>query len=44
MNLVGCEVDESLDRPGFGHRAASVGNRIGAVRISAAVYGMRPAE
>jgi uncharacterized cupin superfamily protein len=38
MNLVSCELDEALDRPGFGHRAASVGERIGAARIGAAVY------
>jgi uncharacterized cupin superfamily protein len=38
MNLLGCELDEALDRPGFGHRAAAVGERIGGVRIGAAVY------
>jgi uncharacterized cupin superfamily protein len=38
MNLLACELDEGLDRPGFGHRAASVGDRIGGTRIGAAVY------
>jgi uncharacterized cupin superfamily protein len=38
MNLVGCELDEALDRPGFGHRAAAVGERIDSARIGAAVY------
>jgi uncharacterized cupin superfamily protein len=38
ISLLTCELDEVLDRPGFGHRAASVGKRIGGVRIGAAVY------
>ncbi len=38
INLLGCELDETLDRPGFGHRAVPVGERIGAARIGAAVY------
>jgi uncharacterized cupin superfamily protein len=38
MNLLECELDETLDRPGFRHRAAAVGERIGGVRIGAAVY------
>jgi uncharacterized cupin superfamily protein len=38
ISLVGCELDEALDRPGFGHRAAAVGEPIGGARIGAAVY------
>jgi uncharacterized cupin superfamily protein len=38
MNLLGCELGEVLDRPGFGHRAAPVGDRIGGARIGAGVY------
>jgi uncharacterized cupin superfamily protein len=38
LNLLECELDEALDRPGFGHRAAAIGERIGGVRIGAAVY------
>ena len=38
MNVLECELDEALDRPGFGHRAAAVGERIGGVWIGAAVY------
>ena len=33
-----CVLDESLDRPGFRHAAASIGERVGAERLGAAVY------
>jgi uncharacterized cupin superfamily protein len=33
-----CDLDESLDRAGFHHAAASIGERIGAERLGAAVY------
>ncbi len=38
VNVRTCQLDESLDRPGFHHRGASIGQRIGAGRIGAAVY------
>ena len=38
INVLGRELDETLDRPGFGHRAASIGDRIGGARIGTAVY------
>lgn len=38
VNVQRCELDESLDHRGFRHMAASVGPRIGADRIGAAVY------
>jgi uncharacterized cupin superfamily protein len=38
LNLRTCDLDESLDRPGFRHLATSIGERIGAARLGAAVY------
>ena len=38
VNVRSCELDESLDRAGFRHSGASIGQRIGADRIGAAVY------
>ncbi|HEU0192582.1 MAG TPA: cupin domain-containing protein [Gaiellales bacterium] len=38
LNVRRCELAESLDRPGFHHRAAPIGQAIGAARIGAAVY------
>lgn len=38
LNVVGCELDESLDRAGFRHAATSLGQQIGALRLGAAVY------
>ena len=38
MNVLSCELDESLDRAGFRHAGASIGHRIGAGRLGAAVY------
>jgi uncharacterized cupin superfamily protein len=38
LNVRSCELDESLDRAGFRHRATSIAERIGAERLGAAVY------
>jgi uncharacterized cupin superfamily protein len=38
LNVLSCELDESLDRAGFRHAGASIGHRIGALRLGAAVY------
>lgn len=38
VNLVGIELSERLDEAGFRHRAAMVGERLGARRIGASVY------
>ena len=38
LNVRACELVESLDRAGFRHAAASIGERIGAERMGAAVY------
>ena len=38
QNVLSCELDESLDRAGFRHAGASIGHRLGADRIGAAVY------
>ncbi|HEY3765538.1 MAG TPA: cupin domain-containing protein [Gaiellales bacterium] len=38
LNVLTCELDESLDRAGFRHAAAAIGQRIGAERLGAAVY------
>ena len=38
VNVLDCELDESLDRAGFRHGALAVGRRIGASHLSAAVY------
>jgi uncharacterized cupin superfamily protein len=38
VNVLDCELDESLDRAGFRHEAVSIGQRIGASRLAAAVY------
>lgn len=38
LNVLSCELDESLDRGGFRHAAAAIGQRIGADRLGAAVY------
>jgi uncharacterized cupin superfamily protein len=38
LNVLRCELDESLDRAGFRHAAASIGQRVGAERLGAAVY------
>lgn len=41
LNVRTCDLDESLDRAGFRHLAASIGKRIGAERLGAAVYEAR---
>jgi uncharacterized cupin superfamily protein len=38
LNARTCDLDESLDQAGFRHLAASIGERIGAERLGAAVY------
>jgi uncharacterized cupin superfamily protein len=38
VNVHRCQLDESLDRSGFRHAAASLGQRLGASRVGAAVY------
>lgn len=38
LNVRSCELEQSLDRAGFRHRATSVGEGIGAERLGAAVY------
>jgi len=38
LNLLTCELDESLDRAGFRHTGATIGPQIGAERIGASVY------
>jgi uncharacterized cupin superfamily protein len=38
LNVRTCDLDESLDRAGFSHRATSIAERIGAERVGAAVY------
>jgi hypothetical protein len=38
LNVRTCDLGESLDRPGFRHAAAAIGERIGAERLGAAVY------
>jgi uncharacterized cupin superfamily protein len=38
LNVRTCDLDESLDRAGFRHRAASIAERIGAERLGAALY------
>ena len=38
VNVISCELDETLEREGFRHAAASIGERIGAARIGAGVY------
>ncbi len=38
LNVLTCELDESLARAGFRHAAVSIGQRIGAERLGAAVY------
>ena len=38
VNLVRIELSERLDEAGFRHRAAMVGERLGARRIGASVY------
>lgn len=38
LNVLRCELDESLDRAEFRHAGASIGQRIGADRLGAAVY------
>ena len=38
LNVRTCDLDESLDRAGFRHGAASIAERIGAERLGAAVY------
>jgi uncharacterized cupin superfamily protein len=42
VNILTVELDESLDRPGFRHDATSIGRRLGARRIGAAVYEAEP--
>ena len=42
LNVRTCDLDESLDRAGFRHRAASIAERIGAERLGAAVYEAQP--
>ena len=42
VNVLSCELDESIDRAGFRHAGASVGPRIGADRIGAGVYEAQP--
>jgi uncharacterized cupin superfamily protein len=38
LNVRSCDLDESLQRAGFRHAAAAIGERIGAERLGAAVY------
>lgn len=38
VNVLQCELDESLDEAGFRHVAASIADRLGARRIGASVY------
>jgi uncharacterized cupin superfamily protein len=38
LNVGTCDLDESLDRPGFRHAAAAIGERIGAERLGAGLY------
>jgi uncharacterized cupin superfamily protein len=38
VNILGVELDERLDEAGFRHRAAALGDRLGARRIRAVVY------
>jgi uncharacterized cupin superfamily protein len=38
VNVLSCELDESLDEAGFRHAAAAIGDRLGARRIGAGVY------
>jgi uncharacterized cupin superfamily protein len=38
VNILSVELDESLDEAGFRHVATSIGSRLGAERIGAAVY------
>jgi hypothetical protein len=38
LNVRTCDLDESLERAGFRHVAASIGERVGAERLGAAVY------
>jgi uncharacterized cupin superfamily protein len=44
LNVRTCELDESLDRAGFRHRAASIAEPLGAKRVGAAVYEARAGE
>jgi len=39
VNILGVELVEPLDEAGFRHIATSVGERLGARRIAASVYG-----
>ena len=38
LNVGTCDLDESLERPGFRHAAAAIGERIGAERLGAGLY------
>jgi uncharacterized cupin superfamily protein len=38
LNVVSCRLDESLDRAGFRHVCASIGQQLGAARLGASVY------
>ena len=38
LNVRTCELEESLERAGFRHRAAAIGERIGAERLGAGLY------
>jgi uncharacterized cupin superfamily protein len=42
VNILGVELDEALDEAGFRHVGTSVGDRLGAQRIGAAVYQAEP--
>lgn len=42
VNVLTCELDESLDKAGFRHTGASIAPRLGAARINASVYDAVP--
>jgi uncharacterized cupin superfamily protein len=44
FNLFDGELDESRDQPGFSWRRASVGERIGGVKLGASLYELQPGE
>jgi uncharacterized cupin superfamily protein len=44
FNLLRGELDEAEERPGYRHRAARVGGRLGAVQLGASLYETPPGE
>ncbi len=44
FNLFDGELDRERDRPGFSWRAAGVGEKLGAEKLGASVYELRPGE